>query len=76
VDRAVVHRQRDHPAAGAVLHDQVDREIFDEEVGVVFQALLIERVKHRMAGAVGGRAVRCAGGPSPMFWVIPPNARW
>jgi hypothetical protein len=37
-------------------HDQVDREIFDEEVGVVLQALLVERVQHGMAGAVGGGA--------------------
>ena len=32
------------------------REIFDEEVGVVLQALLVERVEHRVAGAVGGGA--------------------
>ena len=44
------------PRHDAVLHDEVDREIFDEEVGVVLQALRIERVKHRVAGAVGGGA--------------------
>ena len=53
VDRAVVHAHRDHAAAGTVLHDQVDREVFDEEVGSVLQALLVERVQHRVAGAVG-----------------------
>ena len=56
VDRAVVEAQGDDAAAHAVLHDQVDREIFDEEVGVVLQALLVERVQHRVAGAVGGGA--------------------
>ena len=29
------------------------REIFDEEVGVVLQALPVERVQHGVAGAVG-----------------------
>src|SRR6185295_8611123 len=43
-------------AADAAVHDQVDREIFDEEVRVVPEALLVERVEHRMAGAVGGGA--------------------
>ena len=56
VDRPVVHRQGDDAPALAAFHDQVEREIFDEEVGVVAQALLVERVQHRMAGAVGGGA--------------------
>ena len=63
VDRAVVEAQRDDAAADAVLHDQVDREIFDEEVGVVLEALLVERVEHRMAGAVGGGAGALGGRP-------------
>ncbi len=47
-------------AAGALLvHDQVEHEIFDEELGVVLQALLVERVDQRMPGAVG----RGAGAP-------------
>ena len=76
MDRPVVEAQGDDAAALAVLHDQVEREIFDEEVGVILQALLIERVKHGVAGAVGGGAGALRGGPSPMFWVMPPNARW
>ncbi len=56
VDRPVVEAQGNNAAARPVLHDQVDREIFDEEVGVVLQALLVERVKHGVAGAVGGGA--------------------
>ena len=54
VDRSVVEAQRNHAAALAAVHDQIDRKIFDEEVGVVLEALLVERVEHRMAGAVGG----------------------
>src|SRR3546814_12061558 len=46
VDSAVFHAERDHALALAILHDQVEREILDVEVGVIFQALLIERVKH------------------------------
>ena len=51
------------PRQAPSLHDQVEREIFDEEVGVVAQALLVERVQHRMAGAVGGGAGALGGRP-------------
>ena len=57
MDRAVVELERDHAAAAAVLvHDQVDREILDEEFRIVPQRLAIHRVQHGVAGAVGGRA--------------------
>ena len=60
VDRAVIQAHRDHADAAAIRtlarHDQVDREIFDEEVRVVLQALLVERVEHRVPGTVGGGA--------------------
>jgi hypothetical protein len=56
VQRAVGHVERDYPAAGAILHDQVDREVLDEEPRLVLERLLIERVQHRVPGAVGGRA--------------------
>jgi hypothetical protein len=47
----------DHAAAGAVVvHDQIEREIFDEEFRRVAQRLAVKRVQHRMAGAVGGGA--------------------
>ena len=62
VDRAVIHVERDDAAAHAVFHDQVEREIFDEEVGVILQALLVERVEHGVAGAVGGGAGALRGG--------------
>ena len=54
VQRALVHVQREHAAADAlVVEDQVDREVFDEERGVVRQRLLVQRVQDRVAGAVG-----------------------
>src|SRR6185312_5982044 len=56
------HVERDHAAAGAVLHDEIDREIFDEESGRAPDRLLIERVQHRVPGTVrsGAGALRDA----------------
>ena len=63
VQRAVLEVPRHDAAAGALLvHDQVEREILDEELGIVAQALLIERVDDRVAGAVGGGAGALAPG--------------
>ena len=46
-----------HAAAGALLvHDQVEGEIFDEELGLMLERLLIERMQDGVAGAVGGGA--------------------
>ena len=57
VDRAVVELQADHAAAAAlVVHDQVERKELDEEFRAIAQRLAIERVQHRVAGAIGGRA--------------------
>jgi hypothetical protein len=54
---AVVELEGDDAAAGAVLvHQQVDGEILDEELGSVFQRLAVQRMQHGMAGAVGGGA--------------------
>ena len=53
VQGAVRHVERDHAAAGAVLHDQVDREVLDEEARLVLERLLVQRVQHGVAGAVG-----------------------
>ena len=43
---------RDNTAAGTILHYQVDRKILDEEFGIMFQRLLIQRVQHRMTSPV------------------------
>ncbi len=57
VQRAVVQVPGHDAAARAVLvHDQVEREVLDEELRVVLERLLIERVQHGVAGAVGRRA--------------------
>ncbi len=50
------HVERDDAAAGAVLHDEIDREVLDEESRRAADRLLIESVQHRMAGAVRGGA--------------------
>ena len=57
VQGAILHGQRDHAAATAlVVHDQVDGEIFDEELGRVAQRLAVHGVQHGVASAVGGGA--------------------
>jgi hypothetical protein len=43
---------------------------------VVLQALLVERVQHGVAGAVGGGGGALHRGPSPIFCMWPPNGRW
>ena len=57
VDRAVVHLQADEAAHSPFgVADQVDGEILDEELALGLQRLAVERVQHRVAGAVGGGA--------------------
>jgi hypothetical protein len=53
MQRAARHVERDDASAGAVFHDQVDREVFDEESRFVLQRLLVQRVQHGVTGAVG-----------------------
>ena len=56
VDLAGGDVERDDAAAAPLLHDQVEGEILDEEVGLVADRLAIHGVQHGMAGAVRGRA--------------------
>jgi hypothetical protein len=57
MDGAVVERQREDAAAGAVLvHQQVEREILDEELRLAAQRLTVQRMQHGVAGTVGGSA--------------------
>ena len=57
MQRSVRHRQRDDAAAAPLLvHDEVDGEIFDEELGRMAQRLAVHGVQHGVAGAVGGGA--------------------
>ena len=41
----ILHVERDDTDTLAVLHDQVKREVLDEEVGVVAEGLAIECVQ-------------------------------
>ena len=53
VNGAVIQVPGDDALARAAgIHDQVDGEVFDEEFGVLFQALLVKGVQHGMAGPV------------------------
>jgi hypothetical protein len=50
------HLEGHHAPALAILHHEVDGEEFDEEVGLVLQRLLVQRVQHGVAGAICRRA--------------------
>ena len=57
VDRSILQAPGEQATAAAVLvHQQVDGKILDEEARLVLEALLVERVQDRVAGAVGGGA--------------------
>ena len=67
MDRSIIHLERDHAAATALLiHDEIEREIFDEEFRRITQRLPIERVQNGVAGAV----CRSAGALRGAFAVI------
>src|SRR5882757_4180823 len=54
VECAVLDVPCQHTAAGApVIHQKIKGDIFDEELGVVIQALLVQRVQNRMPGSIG-----------------------
>ena len=54
---AVVQLPRGQAPAGAgLVHDQIQREVLDEEVDVVVERLAVQGVQHGVAGAVGRRA--------------------
>ena len=52
VQAAIGQIQSDNTTADALLHDQVDCEILDEEFCIMLQRLLVKRMQHGMAGAV------------------------
>ena len=60
MDRAIIEAHCGHadafPISALARHNQVKREIFDEEVRIILQALLIQRVKHGVAGTVSRSA--------------------
>src|SRR5258708_28003441 len=56
VQRSMFHVTGEQAAASAiVVHQQVKREILDEELRVMLQALLIQRVQDGVAGTIGRR---------------------
>src|SRR5205085_2701414 len=57
MDRAVFHIERDDAAAAAfAVHQQIDREKLDEELGPMLECCAIERVQHGVTGAIRGSA--------------------
>ena len=46
--------KRQHRGRVIVVHDQIGGEILNKELDLMLNRLLIERVQHCMAGAVGG----------------------
>ena len=54
VKGTVLHVERDDTDALAILHDQVESEVLNEEVGVVTEGLAVEGVEEGVAGTVGG----------------------
>ncbi len=53
VELAFGHVESHDTAAYALFHDEIDREVLDEEGRGVLYRLLIERVEHRVTGAIG-----------------------
>ena len=54
VNASIFHAHGNHATAFAIFHDEVEREIFNEEVRVIFQALLIQSMQHSVPRTVGG----------------------
>ena len=52
--RSVFHVKRYDTDAFAVLHDQIQSKVLNEEVRVVSKRLAVERMKESMTGTVGG----------------------
>jgi hypothetical protein len=72
---AVFHVQSNDTHALAILHDQVEGKVLDEEVGVVTQRLAVERVQEGMAGTVSGGCATVGLASLSVFKDCPPKAR-
>ena len=64
---AVFHVQSNDTHALAVLHDQVEGKVLDEEVGVVTQRLAVERVQVGITGTVNDGCTTVGRPPFPYF---------
>ena len=54
VKGAVLEVEGDHTHTLAVLHDEIEREVLDKEVGVVAEGLAVEGMEEGVTGTVGG----------------------
>jgi hypothetical protein len=54
MQRPILHVQCDDAYTLPIVHDEVEGEVLDEEVGVVAEGLAVEGVEEGMACAVGG----------------------
>ena len=54
VEGSVLHAHRDDADALALVHDEINRKILHEELGVVLERLSVEGVKHRVSSPVRG----------------------
>lgn len=53
MERSVFHVERDHTDTLAILHEQVERKVFDEEVGVVSEGLTVKGVQDGVTCSIG-----------------------
>jgi len=67
--------KRDHAAAFAILHDEVESEVLDEKIRFVPLSDADTGCQHGMAARSAAAQVRCAM-PLPKCVVMPPNGRW
>jgi hypothetical protein len=56
VKRSVLHVESKDTDTLAVLHQQVEREVLDEEVGVVSERLAVEGMQNGVSSSIGGRS--------------------
>lgn len=53
---AILHVQSNYADALAVLHDEVERKVLDEEVGVMSERLAVQRMQQRVSSTIGSRS--------------------
>ena len=56
MQRSVIKLPSRDTAANAIFHNQVEREIFDKELGIITKALPVKRMKHGVTRPVRRRA--------------------
>ena len=64
VDRTILQTEGDDSSAFTIFHQQVEGEVFNEVVAVVFEGLAIEGVEQGVASTVSNAAT-----PGGLFWL-------